>query len=343
MILAVLVKVAMKVLTQRTFEWDDAILSLAMAFGSAQSAMTSIQIFSGTGNSIESLPVSEVERYQKTAYSSELLYIVTLFISKISVLMLLRQITFRAIAPLHRRLVFILGSVLTMWSVASAISSAFQCRLPTVWMVLGEDCFDQFSFWMSYGVLNILTDAALIVLPIYAVWHVQLTVKERWIVVGCFALRTVVIGATIAQLIMLDHLNKAQDITLNAWSYQVVTQLVVSLSIITVCIPYMRSALMGFESGMFQTGDFHLKRVGGGRILGVDGIEDDSHHAAIRLNNSKPGHSTEGSHIYAGGSPSAVDAPYEQSTSATLATTPDEHWDSRSQSSQAWIIRTTRE
>lgn len=47
----------------------------------------------------------------------------------------------------------------------------------------------QVSFWTSYGVVNILTEVALIGLPIFAIWKVHIPKSKKLIVMSCFALR----------------------------------------------------------------------------------------------------------------------------------------------------------
>ena len=71
---------------------------------------------------------------------------------------------------------------------------------------------------------------------------------------------TRVVGAILAQLIELNRLRSSRDITYDSWPYSLCTQFVQNLSVITVCIPYIKNALIGLESGMLQTGDFHLRR-----------------------------------------------------------------------------------
>ena len=118
-----------------------------------------------------------------------------------------------------------------------------------------------------------------------------------------------------------------------------------SLSVVTVCVPYMRGVLMGFESGMFQTGTFHLDN------LGTSKPTD---------HNSPPGAGSKGTattpsvipsgsrihgegQVFAGSDTRNGQMPLGQSTSVAEATAPGEDWDTESQSSQAQIIKTTRE
>jgi len=51
----------------------------------------------------------------------------------------------------------------------------------------------------------------------------------------------------------------ADDWTFHCWKWLLASILVQGLSIITVCIPYIRNLLLSMESGMIQTGHFRLQ------------------------------------------------------------------------------------
>ena len=61
-------------------------------------------------------------------------------------------------------------------------------------------------------------------------------------------------------MVKLHQLRDSRDITFDSWAYCLCIQFVQDLSVITVCIPYIKNALAGLESGMLQTGDFRLQR-----------------------------------------------------------------------------------
>jgi len=149
----------------------------------------------------------------------------------------------------------------------------------------------------------------------------------------------------LVQLILLDRLGKTTDITLSIWPYQLVEQFVLSLSVITVCIPYIRNALMGIESGMFQTGDFHLRRRGGAKISEPgQRLSHDSKHNLARESGGFHSNRMDGDRqVYTGDDPEDDHASRGRNTTRAEATTPVEHWDDESQSSQPQVIRTTRE
>lgn len=155
-----------------------------------------------------------------------------------------------------------------------------------------------------------------------------------------------VIGAIIAQLILLTQQRDASDVTFDTWSYYLSAQFVQSLSVITACVPYIKNVLLGVESGMFQTGHFRLATLHKSpqRTQEQDSSaaksakENASNPSALRSHQS----SDRVSHnIVAKGTPQTN--PFSGKNTATAEpVTPVEDWDGDSQSSRANIIRETR-
>ena len=154
-----------------------------------------------------------------------------------------------------------------------------------------------------------------------------------------------VIGAAIAQLYLLNKIRKTTDITFDSWSYQICTQLVQNLSVITVCIPYIRNVLVGLKSGMLQTGAFHLRK------LSATTTNTGSHPSGASKKKSPTAESTRLNHIEdPTGSCDYIEdyspdvGPFHANNTAIIeASTPTHAWDVENQSSQAKIIKQTTE
>ncbi|KAL8699457.1 MAG: hypothetical protein Q9224_001399 [Gallowayella concinna] len=181
----------------------------------------------------------------------------------------------------------------------------------------------QTLYWKFYGAINILTELALVTIPVYVI----------------------VMGATIAQLVFLGRLRNRQNITFDIWPYHLATQFVVSLSIITVCIPYIRNVLLGFESGMFQTGHFRLGKLGQVRNARLNSPPKDVSNTTGTAATDSLGQACDrdGTQVFDGQAPQIENVPFERNQVVAEAITPDAYWDTGSQTSQANIIRTTRE
>lgn len=146
-----------------------------------------------------------------------------------------------------------------------------------------------------------------------------------------------------AQLVLVQRLRDKRDTTLEIWSYQLATQVAMSLSVITACVPYVRNVLIGFESKMFQTGDFSLKRLAGPKGLGKGRSRDGGTKLSTitpASRSTKPSRVREDANVYAGEGSRLGQTTCQANTAIAAATTPDELWDVESQSSQAHIIRT---
>ena len=151
-----------------------------------------------------------------------------------------------------------------------------------------------------------------------------------------------IIGAVIAQLNLLSKLRNAKDITFDSWPYSTSTQFVQNLSVITVCIPYVRNVLVGIESGLLQTGAFHLHK------LSATTTENTrSHPSATSKGTENKGtigrlEDTDSFGIL--GRDASVVGPFHSNNTAVIgANTPPEEWDAESQSSRANIIEQTTE
>lgn len=120
------------------------------------------------------------------AYASQLLYIPTLCLAKLSTLIYLR-----ALSPdtPYAHLNLAIEIFIVLWAIGAEFAIAFQCSLPTTWAILSSKCFDILPFWNAIGTLDIVTDLAIIALPGYLVWSVQMSRSQKLLVFIVFGTR----------------------------------------------------------------------------------------------------------------------------------------------------------
>lgn len=182
--------------------------------------------------------------------------------------MLVRQITPVAF---HKRITVYVGCGLVLWAAVAILTAAVQCHIPHVWHILGNQCFDRYSFWTYFGVSSIISDTVLILIPIVIFSNVQIDRRRKVAVCSCFASRILVIIATGLQLGFSGRAHGSTDITLDLWLPALCTQFVQNLSIVTACVPYLKPFYLGLESGMIRTDD--LRRHG---LIGTYGYGHDN-------------------------------------------------------------------
>ncbi|KAL8726982.1 MAG: hypothetical protein Q9166_006345 [cf. Caloplaca sp. 2 TL-2023] len=190
------------------------------------------------------------------------------------------------------------------------------------------------GFWNSYAALNLITEAALVVLPLMIVWKIQTKPRKKTVIFLCFASRIVVLGAIIVQLIYLNRAANTTDETFKMWPVVLSAQGVQSLSIITACVPCLKPFLESLESGMLRSDDLRRRGMGGVYGYGSHNLADLSSRSAGKKEKSQPASNPSASKHY--------NLPNNISTVMSLNRNEDPDRDSDSQKSSARIIKYTR-
>ncbi|KAL8695664.1 MAG: hypothetical protein Q9224_003251 [Gallowayella concinna] len=302
---AVIARVLTKLAISRRFSTDDFLIFAALALSIGQAATVTLQTSNGLGKHAETLSTSQLEKFYKFDYASNLLFILNLCFAKISVLQMLRTIT---PVKLHVRMVLGVGI------------------LPSTWKTV---------FWNSYAAFNLATEAALLVLPLIIVWKIKTQRKKKAVIFLCFASRIVVLAAITVQLIYHNRPAHTSDMTFKTWPTVLSAQMVQSLSIITACIPSLKPFLESLESGMLRSDDLRRRGIGG--VYGY-GSHNLTHLSTSRSNGKKE-------KVNLASNPSAgkqYKLPGNISTVVSVNRNEDPERDSDSQKSSARIIKYTR-
>ncbi|KAI9706511.1 MAG: hypothetical protein M1836_003517 [Candelina mexicana] len=111
------------------------------------------------------------------------------------------------------------------------------------------------------GAANVLTEVAIIVLPILMMWTVQVPRSKRVEVMLLFGVRILVCAAIISHLAFLTNYFKSSDQTWANVNPTIALQFVMHLSVITACIPSLKRFLSDLQTGHMNTkiSDSHLE------------------------------------------------------------------------------------
>ncbi|GAD96875.1 conserved hypothetical protein [Paecilomyces variotii No. 5] len=144
--------------------------------------------------------------------------------------------------------------IVTAWGMSFATALALQCKGPEHWDFSHEEnCVDRSSLYCLFGTLDIITEIAIMSLPAFIVWNVQITRRQRWTVIGVFCSR---LSVCISMAFMLSTLRpylEPGDQTWDEVSPQIWIQTTQALSLTTACIPCLRPFLASLESGFLDS------------------------------------------------------------------------------------------
>lgn len=112
--------------------------------------------------------------------------------AKVSLCLLIRQIDNLGKLNMAN---LVLGGLVLVWIVTGFFSVVFQCPLPTPWLAGSyEQCPNYGPIYVYNGIMDIITDLALCILPVAMMWHVQTTARRKAIVMGLFGTRIVFVS-----------------------------------------------------------------------------------------------------------------------------------------------------
>ncbi|KAI9808500.1 MAG: hypothetical protein M1827_007205 [Pycnora praestabilis] len=250
MVLSVMTRLGTKFIITRLLEWDDALILSAMVFGIGETVAISIQVANGLGRTASLVSAAQLVKFQQAGYAAQMLYIAALACAKVSSLTFLAQLT---PDTRHIKTTRVIALLVAVWAFVSILGIAFQCKLPHPWEITSSKCMHQNAFWYFVGAIDVVTDAAIMGMPLFIVWNLQLARARKAIVVGAFSARILVIVATICRLIYLGRASRSSDRTFDEFALIICTQVEVNLSIFASCVPYLKPFLESLESDRYQS------------------------------------------------------------------------------------------
>ncbi|KAJ4992399.1 hypothetical protein SVAN01_02108 [Stagonosporopsis vannaccii] len=239
----------MKAIVFRKVALDDLFILLATVFAIGLSVTTLILTSKDFGV-LDYLSVDRANSIMKGYYASELLYIASLCFSKLSILVLFYNVV---VLRTHRCFVFGFSVCIFTWSVSSAAAVAFQCDLPKPWEIMTLRCFNTRVFWIIFCTIDAFTELFIVLLSVDLVAHLRVRMSRKAAVVACFAPRLLVISAAVVRAIYLYQVSPHDNPEYNLWIATICTQVHVSTSICTACIPYMVPFFKSLQGNIWRS------------------------------------------------------------------------------------------
>ncbi|KAH6611946.1 hypothetical protein C7974DRAFT_406639 [Boeremia exigua] len=277
--LAVVTRLVTKRALRRRVDVDDVFVVLALIASIGSGASVSVQVANGLGREFSALNSIETDAYFKAEYANKILYIATLALAKLSIISLLMILT---ASDRHRHLGLALTGFIALWGLVSVIATSFQCGSTSPWRQ-NSGCINFVAFWQGMGVINMLTDLALILFPVHVIVTLQMSTAKKVTILTFFGARSLDIVATAVQMAYIGGF-ASDNPTRDLWKWTLVTQIVECITILTSCIPYLRPLLESIPSGLY--GSDEIRRRGTPSELGYSRRKDGSYQ--LSSTDSKP-------------------------------------------------------
>lgn len=231
--------------------WDDWIILSALLLLGGSDAISFVMINNGLGLHSGALTLEKLQAVFKLSIPAQVLYIVGVSVYKLSLLCLYVRIFPVRGVRIGRN---VLGGICAAWVVGCLISVLLQCiPLRKVWEPWTEGtCINLFLTQLVVSIPNIITDIAILALPIPHVWRLQTNLTQRILLCAIFLLGSFVVFTSIYRF----HVFLSFDVTdipystaeAGAWS-----TVELSSGIISACLPTLGPLLRIFSRSVMPS------------------------------------------------------------------------------------------
>lgn len=243
-----IVAVCLRLLSRKSFSkaglWlDDYAICASLLVAGGNFVDMFIWVRRGVGRHIEVYGLEGIKHFYINLFVCEILYTISLCLTKSSILLLYHRLFGRSSI---RKPLIILGFIVTGWGVAVVATTIFQCSpVEGFWdkSVNPRCSVDVYAFFIGNAVPNIVTDWALLLLPIPYIWRLHQNRFEKLGLCGIFMLGGFICIISIVRLyIMATQLFHTQstDVTWLFIGSSTWTAVEVNIGIVSACLPSLR-------------------------------------------------------------------------------------------------------
>ncbi|RAL04060.1 uncharacterized protein BO80DRAFT_462205 [Aspergillus ibericus CBS 121593] len=194
------------------FAYDDYLLLGATAVAIVQAALLFDAVSNGFGTSIHLLKPEQVNQIQTLITVSDILYLITIYISKCCVCGIYFRLTPQ---KSHNRATLATLALCTAWVIPAVFIIAVNCELNRPWKGSGAQCVNLIQRWQFIVALDITTELIIFGLAIALLWGLFMPFQRKFTIGFAFLIRLPLIIFSIFHIYTINRKVHSPDPTLS--------------------------------------------------------------------------------------------------------------------------------
>ncbi|KAI1912452.1 hypothetical protein LOZ39_005725 [Ophidiomyces ophidiicola] len=233
-------------------QMDDWTILAALISCSMFTLSHNLAVQHGYGQHDFSLTKEQKTEALKAIFITQVLYKVVICLTKVSILLLYIRVF--SVAKYFTWSCFGMIAFTIVSSVAYVCSTIWQCKpVSAFWTRSGQfTCISNHISWLSYALINIITDFIILLLPVHQVLRLQLKTRDKIAVIMIFMLGGFVCITSIIRTTSIAASANLKDITWNTIPVSVWSAIEVNTGIICACLPMIRQPLAMLFPNVFS-------------------------------------------------------------------------------------------
>ncbi|KAJ5787566.1 hypothetical protein N7457_002556 [Penicillium paradoxum] len=234
---------------------DDIILLGATIAAIAESIIIFHAASIGFGTDISLLTEKAIDRIQNSFLAADILYLITLYLSKCCIIAIYLRLT-----PRKRHKIILLGTLAlcTVGIISSVLSIAVNCEGNKPWAVPGEQCPNLFARWQAITAIDISIEILLSAFSIGLIWTLQMQLSHKIIIIVSFGARIPLTIFSAFRLSTLKGYTMSNNPTFTAIDHTVFTQLHLNYALVACTVFCLRPFMNAVTTFYGTAGDTNL-------------------------------------------------------------------------------------
>lgn len=270
-VLFFLCRVWARSLTGLAISWqtDDWMGLVATAFSIPLTVVSYLFAAHGLGRDIWMVPFDDITFVLEMYYYSEILYLIVVFMTKISICFFYLRIFPK---KEFRMRVFVIIGLSAVCAVAFIVVTIFQCTpIPGAWLswdgTYESVCRDVQTQALWAAISSIILDVATIFVPMTELWALNMSLRKKLGVMTMFATGVFVVVVQILRIVYLLKFSATTNFTRDYTATSIWSNVEVYVGIMCACFPQCRTLVTRFGPKIFST--THAASTKGGAASGI--------------------------------------------------------------------------
>ncbi|KAJ5188148.1 hypothetical protein N7491_004473 [Penicillium cf. griseofulvum] len=242
----------------------------------------------GFGTDMSLLTQKAVDRIQNSLLAADILYLLTLYLSKCCIIAIYLRLTPRT---RHKSILWATFGVSTVGIIVSVLVIAVNCEGNKPWVVPSEQCHslvclqvqksqlpsknsrepnqiyghempytdsDEFTRWQAITALDISTEILLFTFSIALIWGLQMSIGHKVVIMVSFAARLPLIIFSALHLSKLKEYTAIKNPTFTAINHTIFTQLHLNYALVACTVFCLRPFMNALTTYYGTAGDSYL-------------------------------------------------------------------------------------
>ncbi|PYH34491.1 uncharacterized protein BO87DRAFT_48689 [Aspergillus neoniger CBS 115656] len=254
------IKLYVRLALHPPFAFDDYLLLGATIVATVQAALLFNAVSHGFGTSIHLLEQDQVDQIQTLITVSDILYLITVYISKCCVCGIYLRLTPQ---KWHNRASIATLALCTAWVIPAVFIIAVNCELNRPWKGSGGQCVNLSKRWQFIVALDIATELIIFGLAVFLLWGLFMPLKRKLTIGFAFMFRLPLIIFSVFHIYTILLLVHSPDPTLAVVTPIIWAQVELNYALVACSIFCLRPFMAAVSTNYGTAGDSNLESTSG--------------------------------------------------------------------------------